>query len=119
MLAFGGIEAIGDLVERLVPGDSRELARTFGPGPPQRMQQSVRVMNALGIARDLGADDAGGIGLQLGPAHPADALAVEDLDIERAGRGAIMRAGGVPDSEPGVLVHAAMLPFKTSEIEAY
>ena len=71
-LALGGVEAIGDFVERLVPGNPRELPGALRPGAAQRMHQPVRMMDALGIARDLGADDAGGIGLQLGAAHPAD-----------------------------------------------
>ncbi len=70
--ALGRIEPRGDLVQRLVPRNPRELAGALRPGPAHRMQQPVGMMNALGVARDLGADDAGGIGLQLGAAHPAD-----------------------------------------------
>src|SRR5579872_2727744 len=62
-------------------------------------------MNALGITRDLGADDAGRVGLQLGAAHPADGLAAYHLDIECTGRRAIVRTGGMADFDLGVLVH--------------
>ena len=66
------------------------------------------MMNALGVARDLGADDTGRIGLQLGAAYPADRAAVDHLDVERAGRRAIVRTGGVADIDLGVLVHASL-----------
>ena len=103
---LGLIETRGDFVERLIPGNPRELARTLWSGAAHRMQQPVGMMNALGVARDLGADDAGGIGLQLGAADPADRAAVDHLDIERAGRRAIVRTGGVADIDLGMLVHA-------------
>ena len=109
-LALALIEARGDLVQRLVPGDARELAGAFRSGAAQRIQQPLGMMDALGVARDLGADDAGRIGLLLRAAHPADAAAVEHLDVERAGRRAVVRTGGVTDvdlrRDPGVLVHA-------------
>lgn len=104
--ALGLIEPRGDLVQRLVPGDPRELAGTFRPGAAHRVEQPVRMMDTFGVARDLGADDTGGIGLQLGPADPADALALDHLDVERAGRRTVMRTGGVADVDLGVLVHA-------------
>ena len=104
-VALGLIEAIGDLVERFVPRNPRELPRALRPRPAHRIHQPIGVMNALGIARDLGADDAGGIGLQLGAAHPADAAAFEHLDVQRARRRAVVRTGGMPDIDLGVLVH--------------
>jgi len=36
---------------------------------------------------------------------PADGLAADHLDIEGAGGRAVMRAGGMPDVDLGVLVH--------------
>ena len=45
------------------------------------------MMDALGVARDLGADHAGRVGVVLGAAHAADGAVVEHLDLERAGRG--------------------------------
>src|SRR5262249_45494877 len=65
----------------------------------------LRMMNAFRIARDLGADDAGRVGLLLGAADPADALATDHLDIEGTGRRAIVRTGGVADLDLGVLGH--------------
>src|SRR5215207_11083718 len=65
-------------------------------------------MNALGVARDLRAYHAGGIGLQLGATDPADRAAVDYLDVERAGRRTIVRTGGVADIDLGMLVHALL-----------
>ena len=107
--ALGLVETRGDFVQRLVPGNPRELARTLRTGAAHRMEQPVGVMNALGVARDLGADHAGGIGLQLGAADPADRAAVDHLDVERAGRRTIVRTGGVTDIDLGMLVHAFLL----------
>jgi hypothetical protein len=84
-IALCGIEAHGDLVERLVPGDARELAGAFRPRAAHRIEQPVRMMDALGVTRDLGADNAGCVGLHLGAAHAADRAAVDHLDIERTG----------------------------------
>src|ERR1700761_6431290 len=77
------------------------------------------MMDALRIARDLGADYAGGIGLEFGTAHPADGLAVDHLDIERAGRRAVVRTGGMPDVDLGALVHAAKDTIKRLMCRAY
>ena len=57
------------------------------------------MMLALGVARDLGADDAGGVGLSPRPTHPADAAPVDALDLERAGARAVVRADTGDDVE--------------------
>ena len=62
-------------------------------------------MHALGVARDLGADDARRVAVVLGAVQTADAVAAEELDIERAGRRAVVRTGRVADGELGVGVH--------------
>ena len=54
---------------------------------------------ALGVAGDLGADDALRVGLPLGAAHPADMRGVDALDRQRAGARAIVRADAVGDVE--------------------
>jgi len=77
------------------------------------------MMNALGIARDLGADHPGRIALQLGTTDAADALAVDHLDIERAGRRAIVRTGGMLDLDLGVLVHGSIASIKNRGRRAY
>ena len=91
---LGREEFLGDEIERVVPGDRRELARALRRPCAQRMHQPVGMMHALGIARDLGADDAGRVVVVRGAAHAADGVRVEQLDLERAGRGAVVRAGG-------------------------
>ncbi len=118
-LALGGIEAIGDLVERLVPGNPRESAGALWPNAALRIHQPVGVMDALGITGNLGADDAGGIGLLLGAAHPANRGTVDHLDIERAGRRAIMRTGRMPDLDLGLLVHVTIATIKFGGSRAY
>jgi hypothetical protein len=97
--AFGGQELLRHQVERVIPGDRRELARAFRPLAHQGMQQAVGVMDALRIARDLGADHARRIKIVGGAAHAADTAAVEHLDLERAGRGAVVRTGRRRDAD--------------------
>ena len=113
MALLGGEKFLGDEVERVVPGNGLELAGAFRPLAAQRMQQAVLVVLALGVARDLGADDAGGVVVVLGAAHAADGALVEELDLERAGRRAIVRAGGKADplrsGQPDGLVHGRQL----------
>src|SRR5947209_6375988 len=103
--ALRGVEAGHDFVQRLIPGDALELARALRPDAALRIEQPVGMMDALGIARDLGADDARGVALQLGAAHPPDPFALDHLDIQSAGRRAVVRTGGMADVDPGVLIH--------------
>src|SRR4029077_13327280 len=93
VLLFGARELFGHDVERVVPGNRRKLAATFGADTAQRTLQSVRVMYALGIARDLGADYARRVGIIPRTTDAADRMVVENLDFERTGRGAVVRAG--------------------------
>ena len=92
-------EALGDKVERVVPADrdERVAADALGADPPQRRQQPARMMLPLGIARDLGADHAGGIAALPPAMNPTDRVPIADLDFERAGAGTIMRADGMSD----------------------
>src|SRR5579883_1752662 len=92
-------QALGDLVERVVPGDRRE-----GRAPPalvadaaQRRCQALGMVLPFGVARDLGADDAVRIGLPGGPAQTPDPHPVDALDRERAGARTIMRANAGDD----------------------
>ena len=94
--ALGVEEALGDAVERLVPADRRELAGALRPDAHERPGQAVGMMDALGVARDLGADDARGVALLFSAAHAPDALAVDHLDVERAGRRAVVWANRRP-----------------------
>ena len=74
VLLLGAQELLGDEIERVVPGDRRELSAALRAGAAQRLLQPVGVMHALGVARDLGADHAGRVGVVLGAADAADAL---------------------------------------------
>ena len=56
MARFGAQELLGDEIERVVPRYRLERARALRPGPAQRLRQAVGMMDALGVARDLGAD---------------------------------------------------------------
>ncbi len=56
-------------------------------------------MDALGVAGDLLADDARGVVVAHRATHPANALGVEALDVERAGAGAVVRADRGDDGD--------------------
>ena len=94
-------QRLGDLVERIVPGDRLEgiEARAFFADPAQRLREAFRMMLPLGVAGDLGADHTLGVGLRRSPSDPADAAPVEALDLERAGARAVMRAHAGHDVE--------------------
>src|SRR6266478_501130 len=106
---------ISDLVERLVPRHPGELTGALRTRAAQRMHQPIGMVNTLGIARDLGADHAGGIALQLGAAHPADTGTIDHLDIQRAGRRTIVRTGGMPDVDFGLVVHTPIGTIKSPD----
>ena len=69
----------------------------LGAGADQRLHQPVGMVDAVGIARDLGADDARRVAVVLGAMDAADAVVVEELDVERAGGRAVVRAGRMAD----------------------
>ena len=104
---------LGDDVERVVPGDRRELTGAFRPGAAQRLRQAVLVMDAFGIARDFGADDARRIALVGRAMDAPDARSVDHFDVERAGGRAIMRADGRAAEDSRGRVHQ-VLCLKTS-----
>ena len=72
------------------------------------------MVDAVGVARDLGADDARRVAVFLVAMDAADAGVGEQLDVERAGGGAIVRTGRMADLDlglldAGVLVHGGYL----------
>ncbi len=99
-------EGLGHAVERLVPGDRAELARALGAGAQHGLGQAFGVVDALGIARHLGADHARGVGVGGSAAHRADPPPLDHLDFERAGGGAVMRT----DRRPDFLAHPSPPP---------
>ena len=92
VLARLGQELLGHDVERVGPGDLGELPGALGADAAQRFHQPVGMVDALGVAGDLLADHARGVVVAHRAAHPADLLAVQPLDVERAGAGAVVRA---------------------------
>src|SRR4051794_1776327 len=82
-------DPVVDLVERRLPRDLLELARTLHPDPAQRVQQALRPVYEGGhIACDFGADDPVGERHRVGAAHFRDA-AVVDRDGQAAGVGTV------------------------------
>ena len=90
-------ECLSHTIQRLVPGDWAILPGALGAGAQQWPGQSIWMVDALRIARDLGADYAGGVAVAPRAAHRTDALAVQHFDLEGASRGAVVGAGTVPD----------------------
>src|SRR5262249_8377065 len=87
--------AVGDLVERLVPGDRREVALALRPDPPQRRQQARRRVDALLVALHLAAQEAAREGVAATALAPDQWAAVDGRD-DRAEVRAVVRADG-PD----------------------
>ncbi len=110
---FSFQERFGGDVERIVPGDRLERTRSFRCRAAKRRRQPVRVMDALGVARDLGADHASRVGIVIGAAQSADPLPVQHLHFQRAGGRAVVRAGRRTDFKRGGtdgLVHPSNMP---------
>src|SRR5690606_1565044 len=99
VLCLDAGKAGGDFGHRLIPGDALELRRTLRPGALQWVLEAVGVMDALGVTVDFLADDAGGVGIILGAAHPTDRTLVHQIDVQRAGRRTIVRADGADSAE--------------------
>ena len=89
-----------DLVERLVPGDRRELARPFRAGAPERRLDALGGVNEVGVAVDLSAGEARRVRMVWIALHAHD-LAVLDMGDERAHVGTIVRT----DDSNGRLHH--------------
>ena len=86
------VQLRGDVVQRLVPTHRLEPPRTFGSHAPERLEQALGVVGALGVTRDLGAQHAVGrwmVGVSL---HP-DCPPVQDRGQQGTGVGAVVRAG--------------------------
>jgi hypothetical protein len=102
---FGMDELFGHAIERLVPRDRNELATALRASSPQRLLQAIGMMHAFRITRDLRADHASGIGIVLGAADATDGVVAENLDLERAGRWAIVRTDGREEAGADGLIH--------------
>ena len=93
VLRLGLEELLGDDVERLVPADPLQGALALFAFADKRVEQSVGIVNPLGVAGDLGADDARRVVVVLGAVDAPDRRRVDQLDLERAGRRTVVRAG--------------------------
>src|SRR5262249_49626581 len=88
-----GAEAFGDFCERRIPGHTLELPAAFGPAPPLRGEQALRVLDALAVARHFGAHHTLGIGVGLRAGDAADAAVGQHANLKRAGAGTVVRTG--------------------------
>ncbi len=91
-----GGKASRDRRDGFVPGDSLETPFPLLANPAQRMQQPIRVIGSLGVARHLGTEHAGG-GAVLGRSGDFEGDAVLDVHLESAGVGTIVRACALDD----------------------
>src|SRR5438876_5817032 len=101
-VALGGTcQALGDLVECLIPRDRPEGSASGAllADPAQRLAEALRVMLALAIAGDLGAHNTPCVALLRRPPDPPDAVPADALDRERAGARAVVRADAGDDVE--------------------
>ena len=106
ILFFGLAQLFGHQVKRCFPACLLPGAFALGTGAHQRLHQPVGMVDALGIARHLGADNAVGVAVVLGARQPADPPVRQDLDIEGAGRRTVVRTGRMSDSDICGRVHA-------------
>ena len=74
------LQAFGKQVERVVPREPFKTSVALGADPPQRMQQALGVVDALGVARHLGTDHAVGIRLRRATDTP-DPFRRFELDV--------------------------------------
>ena len=89
-------QVLRDRCDRLLPADSLEAPLPFVADAAQRMQQPVGVVGSFGVARDLGAEHAGGRAV-FGRSGHLERNAVLDVHLERARIRAIVRAGAFDD----------------------
>ena len=85
-------KAVGDLLDRVVPGDPLEASSTLAASTTHGMKETVLVVDPLAETADLGADEAFGDGVVPARVNLLDD-AVFHRDFERAGVGAIQNAG--------------------------
>ena len=85
-----GFKLAGNVCERCVPGDRFKLPRPFGAAAFEGSQQALRVMGALGIARNLVAQHAAGLWVSRVALY-FGGDAVFNRCKQRAGVGAVMR----------------------------
>src|SRR6185312_8609791 len=110
MSRFGRDEPFRNEVERRLPACLLPAALALGSGAHQRLQKPIGMMDTVGVARHLGADNTGRVAVRLGTMDAADAVAAEEFNLESAGRGAVVRTGRMADIDLGERIHALSLP---------
>lgn len=84
MTLFGLEEGLSDFIEGRVPAYLRKSAAAFRTGTTARNLQTVRMVDPLGIARDLAADDPRCVGVVGGSADLVDVATVHTLHFQCA-----------------------------------
>ncbi|MEY9781796.1 hypothetical protein ABIA23_003198 [Sinorhizobium fredii] len=109
MLLLGLDKLVGNLVEGGLPGNLLPDPLALGADAALRHHQPAGMVDALGIARHLGADDAGRIAVCGGAADAADPPFGSEVHFQRASRGTVVRTDRVADrffcSDGGRNVH--------------
>ncbi len=109
VLGFGFHEGFRNLVQCSVPGDLLPAAVTFCAYTSFRRHEAVGVIEPFRIASDLGADDACRVAIGVGTAHASDPAIIGQINVQRAGRGTVMRtdsvSGGIFECDRGRNVH--------------
>src|SRR5215475_3414173 len=113
MSLLGANEIFGHDIKCRVPRDAFELPCPLGASAPERMQDTLRMVFPLRVARNFGADHARSVIVVRRAMHTSDRALVDQFDIERTSRRAIMWTSRMADPlctwEPGGLIHALPL----------
>ena len=75
----------GDEIKRGVHRGVFPMPLALAARADHGFQQPVRMMDALGVAGDFGANHACSVGLPLRAMHASDGFGIEQLNIQRAG----------------------------------
>ncbi len=95
-------ESLGDAIERFAPADGLELAAALRTVAQEWLREPAGVVHTLGVARDLFADHAAGVGMALRTTHTPDGARVDQFDLQRAGAGAIVRTDRGSEAKRGI-----------------
>ena len=87
------LQALRNIGQGFVPADGRELAAALGARALERGEHPLRVVRALGVLADLGAQHAVGVGVGGVALHACGHAVLVHGGQQRAGVGAVVRAG--------------------------
>ena len=83
-MALGSEKPFRNMIKRIVPGQFPPVPLTLCAPAHKRFENAIGVMHTLGIARNLGAYDTGGVAVVAGAADPADAIAPQQFHLKGA-----------------------------------